>query len=69
MGYEMMKLTKNDIAKHNFSALVLDEAQHVKNNLSENFEGAAKISATHRLYLTGMQSFFFGSRNRLGAKL
>jgi SNF2 family DNA or RNA helicase len=49
----MMKMARKDLKQHRFSALVLDEAQRVKNTLTENFSVAGQITTEHRLYLTG----------------
>lgn len=49
-------LLRRDVAKyldHEFAAVVLDEAQHIKNRSTQNAVAAKKLRAGHRLVLTG----------------
>jgi superfamily II DNA or RNA helicase len=49
-------LLRRDIAQYlntTFSAVVLDEAQHIKNRSTRNAQAAKQLRASHRLVLTG----------------
>jgi superfamily II DNA or RNA helicase len=49
-------LLKRDIERYvetEFSAAILDEAQHIKNRSTQNAQAAKRIRARHRLVLTG----------------
>jgi len=49
-------LMRRDIEKHlefTYSIAILDEAQHIKNRVTQNAVAAKKIKANHRLVLTG----------------
>jgi len=49
-------LMRRDIEKHlefTYAVAILDEAQHIKNRVTQNAVAAKKIKANHRLVLTG----------------
>ena len=49
-------LLRRDVAQHqqiNWQAVVLDEAQHIKNRFSQNAQAVKALRARHRLVLTG----------------
>lgn len=52
-SYALLRRDVKQYLEHTFSALVLDEAQHIKNRSTQNAVAAKKIKAHHRLVLTG----------------
>lgn len=53
LSYTAVKLCQNELKKHHFEFLVLDEAQHIKNPGSGNARNCRNIHASHRIVLTG----------------
>ncbi|MEI6808482.1 MAG: SNF2-related protein, partial [bacterium] len=52
-SYAVLRRDVEMYAKQEFSAAILDEAQHIKNPSTQNAVATGKISASHRLVLTG----------------
>jgi superfamily II DNA or RNA helicase len=52
-SYAILRRDLDQYLEHEFSAIVLDEAQHIKNRSTQNAIAAKKLRATHRLVLTG----------------
>ncbi len=52
-SYALLRRDIDQYLEHTFSALVLDEAQHIKNRSTQNAVAAKKLQALHRLVLTG----------------
>ncbi|MDD5728155.1 MAG: DEAD/DEAH box helicase, partial [Victivallales bacterium] len=52
-SYAVARRDAADIGKINFSYLILDEAQHIKNPGTINAQSCKNINAAHRLVLTG----------------
>jgi len=52
-SYALLRRDVELYAKQEFSAAILDEAQHIKNPSTQNAVAAARICAHHRLVLTG----------------
>lgn len=52
-SYAVLRRDVELYSKQEFSAAILDEAQHIKNPSTQNAAAAARISARHRLVLTG----------------
>ncbi len=52
-SYALIRRDLDQYMDHTFSALVLDEAQHIKNRATQNAAAVKKIDAVNRLVLTG----------------
>jgi len=52
-SYALLRRDVDQYEGHDFSAVVLDEAQHIKNRSTQNAVAAKKLQAQHRLVLTG----------------
>jgi superfamily II DNA or RNA helicase len=52
-SYALLRRDVDQYLQHTFAAVVLDEAQHIKNRSTQNAVAAKKIQALHRLVLTG----------------
>jgi superfamily II DNA or RNA helicase len=52
-SYALLRRDVEQCRQYEFSVLVLDEAQHIKNHSTQNAVSAKQIRATHRLVLTG----------------
>lgn len=52
-SYALLRRDLDQYLEHEFSAAVLDEAQHIKNRSTQNAIAAKKIKACQRLVLTG----------------
>lgn len=52
-SYALLRLDRYELEKHEFSYLVLDEAQNIKNPLATTTKAAKALRAEHRLALTG----------------
>jgi SNF2 family DNA or RNA helicase len=52
-SYALIRRDLDEYLNHRFAAVVLDEAQHIKNRSTQNALAAKKIKAEHRLVLTG----------------
>ncbi|MEI6970060.1 MAG: SNF2-related protein [bacterium] len=52
-SYAVLRRDVEHYAKHEFSAAILDEAQHIKNPSTQNAAAAARLKARSRLVLTG----------------
>ncbi len=52
-SYALLRRDVDQYLSHTFAAVVLDEAQHIKNRSTQNAVAAKKIQALHRLVLTG----------------
>ncbi len=52
-SYALMRRDVEKYAEKSFAAVVLDEAQHIKNHSTQNARAAKKLVASHRLVLTG----------------
>jgi superfamily II DNA or RNA helicase len=52
-SYALLRRDVEHYLEHAFSALVLDEAQHIKNRSTQNAVAAKKLKATTRVVLTG----------------
>ncbi len=52
-SYALMRRDIERYHDHEFAAVVLDEAQHIKNRSTQNAIAAKKLKAFHRLVLTG----------------
>jgi superfamily II DNA or RNA helicase len=52
-SYALMRRDVDKYLEHDFAAIVLDEAQHIKNRSTQNAVAAKKLEADHRLVLTG----------------
>jgi len=52
-SYAIMRRDIEFYASHEFAALVLDEAQHIKNHSTQNSRAAKRLRSDHRLVLTG----------------
>lgn len=52
-SYAIMRRDIDFYEEHEFSALVLDEAQHIKNHSTQNAQAAKRIRADNRMVLTG----------------
>ncbi len=53
LSYTLVRLCLDKLKRFQFSFLVLDEAQHIKNPGSANAKSCKNLKATHRLVLTG----------------
>ena len=53
LSYTAARLSVKELTKINFSYLVLDEAQHIKNPGSGNARNCKDLNAMHRIVLTG----------------
>ncbi|HEY1954599.1 MAG TPA: DEAD/DEAH box helicase [Polyangiaceae bacterium] len=51
--YPILVRDEERLAKHEFHALILDEAQAIKNTRTQAFQSLASIRAAHRICLTG----------------
>ncbi len=52
-SYAILRRDIDTLASYQFSVMVLDEAQHIKNSSTQNAISAKKIKAAHKLVLTG----------------
>jgi superfamily II DNA or RNA helicase len=52
-SYALLRRDIEQYAGHEFSAVILDEAQHIKNRGSQNAAAAKRLKGQHRLVLTG----------------
>lgn len=52
-SYALLRRDIDQYEGHEFAAVVLDEAQHIKNRSTQNAVAAKKLLAQHRLVLTG----------------
>lgn len=52
-SYALLRLDRHELERHEFSYLVLDEAQNIKNPQATTTKAAKAIRARHRLALTG----------------
>jgi superfamily II DNA or RNA helicase len=52
-SYALIRRDLDEYLNHRFSAVVLDEAQHIKNRTTQNATTVKKLQAHHRLVLTG----------------
>lgn len=52
-SYALLRRDVEQYVEHTFAALVLDEAQHIKNRSTQNAVAAKRLKAYHRLVLTG----------------
>jgi superfamily II DNA or RNA helicase len=52
-SYALIRRDLDEYLRHQFSAAVLDEAQHIKNRTTQNATAVKKIQAKHKLVLTG----------------
>ncbi|MCK5849476.1 MAG: DEAD/DEAH box helicase family protein, partial [Kiritimatiellae bacterium] len=53
ISYAIMRRDLDSCLEHEFSVVILDEAQHIKNKSTQNAVAAKQIKAHHRLVLTG----------------
>ena len=53
VSYALLRRDIEPCMQHKFSAVVLDEAQHIKNHNTRNAQAAKQIRASNRLVLTG----------------
>ncbi len=52
-SYALLRRDLERYLQHEFTAIILDEAQHIKNRGSLNAQSAKALQATHRFVLTG----------------
>ena len=52
-SYALIRRDAEHYRKHEFEALILDEAQHIKNRATQNAQSVKSIRSHHRLVLTG----------------
>lgn len=52
-SYALLRRDVDQYLAHTFAAIVLDEAQHIKNRSTQNALAAKKLQGWHRLVLTG----------------
>ncbi|HMO97895.1 MAG TPA: DEAD/DEAH box helicase [Kiritimatiellia bacterium] len=52
-SYALLRRDIEHYQRYEFSAAILDEAQHIKNHSTQNARAAKKLRAVHRLVLTG----------------
>ena len=52
-SYALLRRDLEKLLETNFSAMILDEAQHIKNRSTQNSLAAKQIQANHKLVLTG----------------
>jgi hypothetical protein len=52
-NYAQMRILEDELSKITWHALILDEAQYIKNPTSQTTKAAGKLQATHRLALSG----------------
>ncbi len=52
-SYALLRRDIKQYLEHEFSAVILDEAQHIKNKSTQNAIAAKQLKAHHRLVLTG----------------
>ena len=52
-SYALLRRDIDRYAELEFAAVILDEAQHIKNRSTQNAKAAKKLRASHRLVLTG----------------
>ncbi len=52
-SYALLRRDLEHLLEHEFSAAVLDEAQHIKNRSTRNAVAAKKLRARHKVVLTG----------------
>ena len=53
INYTQIRLLEEELASVPWQAVILDEAQFIKNPASQTFKAACKLQATHRLALSG----------------
>jgi SNF2 family DNA or RNA helicase len=52
-SYALIRRDADQYRRHVFEAVILDEAQHIKNRATQNAQSVKSIKANHRLVLTG----------------
>jgi len=52
-SYALLRRDLDHHLQHEFAAILLDEAQHIKNRATQNAQAAKKLRGAHRLVLTG----------------
>ncbi len=52
-SYALLRRDLDYYGDHEFSAVILDEAQHIKNRATQNAIAAKRLKARHRIVLTG----------------
>ena len=52
-SYSLLRRDLEKLEQREFSVIILDEAQHIKNRNTQNALAAKRLQATHRLVLTG----------------
>ena len=52
-SYALIRRDTDVYQKHHFEAVILDEAQHIKNRATQNAQSVKAIRSNHRLVLTG----------------
>ena len=52
-SYALIRRDADQYRQHVFEAVILDEAQHIKNRATQNAQSVKSIKANHRLVLTG----------------
>ncbi len=52
-SYALLRRDLDKLLETDFSAMILDEAQHIKNRTTQNSKAAKQIKANHKLVLTG----------------
>lgn len=52
-SYDQAKRDLDEINKHEYDLLILDEAQFIKNHSSQNYKSIVSIKSKHKLALTG----------------
>ena len=52
-SYALIRRDLDEYLKHRFAAVVLDEAQHIKNRTTQNAKAVKELQAHHKLVLTG----------------
>ena len=52
-SYAILRRDLDQYLEHDFSVMILDEAQHIKNRSTQNAVCAKQVKARHRLVLTG----------------
>ncbi len=51
--YALLPRDEEELMRHDFHLIILDESQYIKNNRSKAAQVASRLRATHRLCLTG----------------
>jgi non-specific serine/threonine protein kinase len=52
-SYSLIRMDRNELSKHSFSYIILDEAQNIKNPSANTTKSVKVLKADHRLALTG----------------